>query len=244
MWRKATYYRSASIAVLVAGLLWAVSQCASAASLSITSEVFTGNAPLASTPTPASDSGSFSQSVTGNSPAAVSPPNWLLPGGPPRVQLSPYAFNSGSGPDGSAALDAPYSVLDSGGGPVSTATYDVNSSSFSFLWGSPDPYNEIAFFSGPDGTGSPEGAFNGTSLACSSSTCKDTDFDLVTFTASGGAIGSAVLTNTGAGAFEYDIDPVSAVPLPASIYMFGSVLTGAFWLSHRKRSTVSSLGGT
>jgi hypothetical protein len=41
------------------------------------------------------------------------------------------------------------------------------------------------------------------------------------------------------------ITPVSApseIPLPPAIYLFGSILGGAFWLGRRKRNAVSSLG--
>jgi hypothetical protein len=36
--------------------------------------------------------------------------------------------------------------------------------------------------------------------------------------------------------------PPPEIPLPPAIYLFGSVLGGAFWLGRRKRSAVSSLG--
>jgi hypothetical protein len=65
-------------------------------------------------------------------------------------------------------------------------------------------------------------------------------FDLVTFTAaSGGGIGSVVLSNNTGAAFEFGI---GVVPLPPAIYLFGSVLGGAFWLGRRKRSAVDGLG--
>jgi hypothetical protein len=116
----------------------------------------------------------------------------------------------------------------------------VDSSSFTLLWGSPDAYNQVALFSGLNGTGSPEGTFTGAGLACGRSTCNQMQFDLVTFTASGGGdIGSVVLSNNTSPAFEFGI---GAVPLPPAIYLFGSVLGGAFWLRRRKRSAVSSLG--
>jgi hypothetical protein len=237
MWWKAS---SASLAALVVGSLSAVSQSVSAATVSITNEVFTGDAPLVGTPAPASFSGNFLQSVTGSIPATVPPAEWLLPGGPPRAQLSPYAFNTGPGSDGSSATtDAPYSVLGAGtGSSIGTATYNVDSSSFALLWGSPDSYNQVAFFAGLNGTGSPEGTFTGADLACFTRTCNGMQFDLVTFTASaGGDIGSVVLSNNTSAAFEFGV-----VPLPPAIYLFGSVLGGAFWLARRKRSTVSILG--
>jgi hypothetical protein len=36
----------------------------------------------------------------------------------------------------------------------------------------------------------------------------------------------------------------SEIPLPPAIYLFGSVLGGAFWVGRKKRSAVSSLGST
>ena len=223
-------YRSTAVAALAAGSLWAFSQGASAANVSITAEVSTGNAPLEVMTTPASESGDFIQSLTGTANRSDA--------------LSPYAFNTGAGSDGTAAAtNASYSALGAvGGSPVGSATYNVNSSSFSFLWGSPDAYNQVEFFSGANGTGSSEGIFTGADLACFiSGTCKDTGFDLVTFLASGGDIGSVVLTNSTLHAFEFNVDP-AATPLPSAIYLFGSVFGAAYWISRRKRSSASSLG--
>jgi hypothetical protein len=236
-------YRSAAAAALSVGSLWAFSQGASAGTVAITAQVFTGNAPLAvGTSTPASESGNFIQSFTGSFDGGID-------------TKSPYINNIGAGPAGSAAaMNAPYSVLgDGAGSPIGSATYNVNSSSFIFLWGSPDTYNQVEFFSGPNGTGSSEGTFTGTNLACfASGTCDGTDFDLVTFTASGGDIGSVVFSNNTGAAFEFNIGPFAvATPLPSAIFLFGSLLGGVFWLgrrkhslSRRKRSAVSSLGGT
>lgn len=228
-------YRSSGFAALAIASVWAFPQVASAATVSISGQVFSGNAPIAGTPAPASFAGNFIQAASGDIPATVASQDWLLPGGPPRVQLSPYAFNT----DGNTG--APYSVLDSGGGPVSSATYNVNGGSFTLLWGSPDPYNSVSFFSGPNGNGSPEGSFTGPSLPCfGSGACADFGFDVVTFAATAGSIGSVILSDTGTAAFEFGIIPVSAVPLPSAIYLFGSVLGGAFWMSRRKRSAFPS----
>jgi hypothetical protein len=133
-------------------------------------------------------------------------------------------------------------VLGAGGAsPIGSATYNVNSSSFGLLWGSPDPYNQVAFFSGLNGMGSNLGEFNSTNLACFSTSCNETGFDLATFTDPSGDIGSVVLSNSTAAAFEYGIDPLST-PLPGTIYLFGSVLVGAFWLNSKKHRAVSGLG--
>lgn len=221
-------YASALVVSVLA--LCACSYGANAATISITSQDYTGNAPLEGTPTPASSSGIFSQSVTGS----IS-----------DVELSPYAFNTGAGADGNAAAtSAPYSVLNAGGSSSpATATYNVGSSTFTFLWGSPNSYNEVAFYTGPNGTGSVIDVvsgettyYDGQNLACFSSTCGQTLFDLVTFTVSSGTIGSVVLTDTGAAAFEYG---VSATPLPAAFPLFASGLgvMGLFgWRRKRKNS--------
>jgi hypothetical protein len=119
-------------------------------------------------------------------------------------------------------------------------TYNINAPTADLLWGSPDPYNEVTFFSEPGGMGTNLGSFNGTDLACFSTSCNQTAFDLVRFAASSGDIGSVVLSNTAKAAFEFaDPDPIL---LPPAIYLFGSVLGGAFWLGRRKRRAVSILG--
>jgi hypothetical protein len=136
---------------------------------------------------------------------------------------------------------------------LGSATYNVNSSSLTLLWGSPDPYNQIAFYTGPNGTGSLIDViggnttnYNGSNLACFASTCSDTLFDLVTFAVSGGNIGSVVLTDAGA-AFEYELAPTpDTLPLPASLPLFAGGLSalGLLGWQRRRKSRVSVLGAT
>jgi len=224
-------FRSTALAASIL-VLCAFSQGASAATISITSQVFTGSAPVEATPAPASESGNFSQSVSGSIAA---------------VELSPYAFNTG------ATANAAYSLLGAGGGPVSTAIYNVNSASLSLLWGSPDPYNQIAFFTGQNGTGSLIDViggntinYNGSNLACFASTCADTLFDLVTFAVSSGTIGSIMLTDAGA-AFEFgfatQVDP-AATPLPAGLPLFATGIGGLGLLGwyRRRRKAGARIG--
>jgi hypothetical protein len=187
---------------------------------------------LLSTPPSTSASGIFSQNVTGS----------II-----GVELSPYAFNTGSGPDGSAAaMNAAYNVLGPGGG-WGSATYNINSSSFTFLWGSPDPYNQIAFYTGPNGSGSVIDVvggnntyYDGSNLACFGNTCTQTLFDLVTFAVSSGDIGSVILTDAGP-AFEYELDPPPAnsapdpLPLPASLPLFAGGLSALGLLGCRRK---------
>ena len=60
-----------------------------------------------------------------------------------------------------------------------------------------------------------------------------------------GNLASGVFDQTNRNLPLGSITPAAAppeIPLPPAIYLFGSVLGGAFWMSRRKRSAVSSLG--
>jgi hypothetical protein len=196
-------------------------QSGNAATISITSQTFTGNAPVEGTPTPASSSGSptFVQSVTGSIP---------------NVELSPYAFNS------NGTANAPYSVISPGSVGAGDAIYNIgNSSTFTLLWGSPDTYNVVQFYSGANGTGSllsttgaSTNSYIGSDLACYTTTCTQTLFDLVTFTYDSGNIGSVKLIDTGQAAFEYGI---AATPLPAALPLFAGGLGFLGYLTRRRK---------
>jgi hypothetical protein len=221
--------------------LTALAGTANADSISITSQDFVGNAPLEGAPTPASTTGLF-QNTTGS-----------ITG----VTLSPYAFNTGLGPDGSAAAtSAVYSVLNLGGSSSpATAIYNINDTTFSMVWGSPDLYNEVQFYSGLNGSGSLidviGGAtitnYTGANLACYGTTCTQTLFDLLTFTDTGGLIGSVILTDTSSAAFEYTIVPnanqFSSTPLPGAIWLFASGLGILGFAKRRKQSSTLSAFG-
>lgn len=149
--------------------------------------------------------------------------------------LSPYAFNSNYSTVG---VNWNYDVLDAGGGPTSSAIFNlVNTDTFTLLWGSPDTYNIVQLYSGPNGTGTLEATYNGGNLTCYATTCKDTLYDLVTFTDVTEDIGSIVLTDTGQAAFEFGLNPT---PLPAALPLFASglFLIGLFaW--RRKRNALA-----
>jgi hypothetical protein len=210
---KSRYY--CTFACIALGLV-AFHPDADAATISITSQTFTGNAPVLGTPTPASHTGVFSQSVTGS----VS-----------GDRLSPYAFNN------NGTTNAPYSILSEGSAGAGSATYNVGASSFTLLWGSPDTYNIVQFWSGTNGTGSllsttgaSGNSYIGSDLACFSTTCNQTLFDLVTFTDATGTIGSVVLSDSGTAAFEY-----GATPIPAALPLFATGIGAMGLLGWRRR---------
>jgi hypothetical protein len=199
---------------LTAGVLglFLCSPAANAATVSILSQDTTVLPTSDNLPIPTSTSGNFIQSTSGSSPGQLSP--WT--GAPP-----PQVNNA-------------YSVLNSGGGVPGDAIYNLsgpNNTGFTFLWGSPDTYNSVVFFSGAGGLGTVEGSFTGSSL---SPPAPGTGFDFITFTTGGtGTIGSVELLDNGTAAFEYaDVTPT---PIPGALSLFagGLGLMGVF--SRRKR---------
>jgi hypothetical protein len=179
------------------------------------------NAPLYFTVLPNDQSPTFVQNVSGSI------------GG---VERSPYELNN----NGNAG--AFYSVLAPGGQVGSaTATYNfvAGTTVFALLWGSPDTYNNVAFFNGPDGTGGQIGStLAGSNLACYPSNCTQLAWDVVTFTASGGTFGSVVLTDTGQAAFEFGLrvgTNQGETPLPAAFWLFGTVIAGTAGASRMRR---------
>src|SRR5262249_38196577 len=162
---------------------FALLEDANAATISITSQSSALNAPVTNTPAPVLSSGIFSASVTGSAP---------------NDRLSPYQFNN------NGTTNSPYSIISQASAVAGSATYNVGATRFTLMWASPHYYNFVQFFSGPNGTGSlltTTGAsgnnYIGSDLNCFATTCHDTLFDVVTFTAASGLIGSVVITGTG-----------------------------------------------
>lgn len=160
---------------------------------------------------------------------------------------SPYQLNTDS--NGGAFYDvlAPGSSGQTGS---ASATYNLNSATvFALLWGSPDTYNQVQFWSGAGGTGTLLDAttYTGASLQCyGNSSCTQYAWDVVTFTAGAGqSFGSVVLTDVGNNggangtpAFEYGLrvgSNQSEAPLPAAFWLFGTVIAGAAGASRMRR---------
>jgi hypothetical protein len=158
-----------------------------------------------------------------------------ISGSIPDDRLSPFVNPS---------LD--YSVISdvAGGGrkgdpfDIGSAVYNITPQDnvLSFLWGSPDAFNTVTFYTGPagthgNGTGTVIATFTGSDL----SAILGEGYDLVTFDMTG--VGSVVFSDDGQSAFEYadvDIDPT---PLPAALPLFASslILMGLFCRPKRRK---------
>jgi hypothetical protein len=223
-----------STAAAVALLLVAGSQGVKADTIQVNIIQDTGNAPVEGTATPSVIVGSFTQGEVGSVP---------------NITLSPYAFNN------NGTQNTPYNVISMDATGPGSIAYNVNANFFGLLWGSPDPYNEIEFFSGPNGTGAPistlytgnvtGGVFpgpvlTGGNLSCFTTVCQDTGFALTEFTDLTGTIGSVVLADiSGNAAFEFGtVQGRLATPLPGAAALFAGGL-GLLGLVGRRRRKVA-----
>jgi hypothetical protein len=126
-----------------------------------------------------------------------------------------------------------YTSIQGGG----SATYNFSSSDIlSILWGSPDSWNTLTFWSAPGGTGTDLYSITGNSLDL-----QTYGHDLVVFTMTGGTFESVVLTSS-QNAFEF-ADLQAQAPLPAALPLFagGLGLVGLLARrSKRKNATASA----
>lgn len=178
----------------------------------------TGNAPVEGDATPASFSGSFIQGEVGS----IS-----------NETLSPYANNN------NGTQNTPYNVLSFNNAGAGSATYNLSgSSTYEFLWGSPDTYNTVSFYSDAGGTGTLLGTFTGAALSCfgNGGDCTDTGFALTLFTDTDGSFGSVVLSDEqGEAAFEFG----TVAPLPGTLGLFLGGLALLGFVALRRRSNAA-----
>jgi hypothetical protein len=161
----------------------------------------------------------------------------------PGLYRSPFE-NSPSGPgallsDGGRGVgdwsSLQYTSIQGGG----SATYDFSSpmDNLSILWGSPDSYNTISFYSGDNGTGFLY------SITGSALDIQTYGHDLVDFAMLGGDFESVILSSK-YNAFEFaDLqasnDP--AAPLPSTLPLLASGLGAVFLLTCRKNRRKTSV---
>jgi hypothetical protein len=155
----------------------------------------------------------------------------------PGVTRSPFEnANQTTGPGYGNA----YTNIPTGG----SGTWNYSASNnLSILWGSPDSYNNLTFFSGLDGTGSNLGSFTGAALAIAS-----VGHDLVTFVAGVGEFFQSVVLSSSGNAFEFtnlvascegeQCPAPGTVPLPGALPLMISGMVGVGgllgWRKRRK----------
>jgi hypothetical protein len=224
----------------IAGALMLAGMAGSANALTFTeTSVWSSLAPNAPLTSPLFTTATFSPLYTpSTSGTLLSPP----------TQRSPYQDNT----DG-LATSGLYSVLSPGGNDPggSSATFDVSGvTSLKILWGSPDNYNHVSFL---DNTNTPVtftnvgvgSDLNGSELGCfGGGSCTNLHWVLVTFNWDT-PISSLVLSDDGQAAFEFAMqqpgDVIRPTPLPAAVWLFGSVLAGGAGFGHwRKRKAKSA----
>ena len=118
----------------------------------------------------------------------------------------------------------------------------------SIIWGSPDPYNTLSFYSGTIGSGTLLGSFTGVDLAIDHSQ-PAMGKDVVTFGTDVGFFNYVVLTTT-SNAFEFtnleaactECAPPPSTPLPAALPLFvGGLGTVGFFARRKKRKGAAAV---
>jgi hypothetical protein len=170
----------------------------------------------------------------------------------PNIYRSPFenanagnggVYNSNNGGYQQPGFDLlPYTSIEANS--TATYTFSAAATSLSLLWGSPDSYNYIAFYSGPNGTGL-EDIISGSALLL-----QTYGHDQVTLTLGGEAFDSVVLSSSGSNAFEFanllattqvgQLDHLQSTPLPAALPLFvGGLGIMGFLARSRKRNATA-----
>lgn len=144
---------------------------------------------------------------------------------------SPFEENGVPGPGGTITpgyAKVPYTTI--GSFASGTATYNFSSpmDTLVILWGSPDTYNTLSFYSGQNGSGF-LGSFTGNDLTVPS---LGLGYDLVTFISASGF--ELVVLSSSQAAFEF-ADLQASAPLPAALPLFATGLGVMGYLARRRK---------
>src|SRR6185437_7250892 len=140
--------------------------------------------------------------------------------------------------------NTPYTSVSSPAAANSTATYNFSSpvNTLTFLWGSPDSYNTLSFYSGANGTG-----LLGSLTGDSPILIQTLGHDLVTLQLDGGLDFSSVVFSSTQAAFEFaglsateTGNGPGETPLPATLPLFASGLGVMGLLGWRKKKRKNS----
>ncbi|MFT3731269.1 MAG: hypothetical protein QM780_07570 [Hyphomicrobium sp.] len=117
------------------------------------------------------------------------------------------------------------------------AIFNLEGNSLSLLWGSPDTYNVLNFYSDEDGVGLLASYSPGSSITGGSISATQGGFDLVTFLLSE-SFKSVGFSSGGTPAFEF-ANLVATTPIPPALILFASGL-GLLGFSGLRRRNSSS----
>ena len=108
------------------------------------------------------------------------------------------------------------------------ATYNTGKTAapFGFIWGSPDTYNSVSFYTGKNATGTLIGTITGSQLTLA---ILGLGHDTVSIDV--GQAYESVRFSSGGNSFEF----TSPTPLPGALAMFGTVVAGAGALMRRRK---------
>jgi hypothetical protein len=150
------------------------------------------------------------------------------------VYRSPFedAATPGTGVGNWASLQ--YTSVQGGGQAIYNFVGTTAATDLSLIWGSPDSYNTIAFYSGKNGTGTLIDQITGSALL-NPPGADGLGHQFVVLNP-GQAFGSIVLSSS-ANAFEFA--NLTTTPLPGALVLFGSVLAGAGACMRRRRDRLA-----
>jgi hypothetical protein len=147
-----------------------------------------------------------------------------------------------------------YSVLDYGGsttGPEESALFVVptagGATTLDMLWGTPDSYNSLSFYTSNNGTGTAIQTFTGTQIAALLGVKTGVNgTSSIQFLSSVDFGSFVLLDNPGQAAFEYSVSSISGggststTPLPAALPLFAGGLGLIGMLSRRRKQKGSA----
>jgi len=146
------------------------------------------------------------------------------------VYRSPFEnFDGSLGPG--YGITNPFASIQAGG--FALYNFDGPENSFSMLWGSPDAFNTLSFYSGVNGAGSVLLTLTGSDMLIQTFGHDLLQIDF------GDQFFQSVLLTTSANAFEYTnmqaSDPVLATPIPPALPLFATGLSALGLLGWRRK---------
>jgi hypothetical protein len=185
------------------------------------------------------DANAVTISITGQNTTVIPTTNFITTPdstfGPFNLSTTGSIINERRSPyQGTSIPNTPYSILSEASAGFATATFNCSGcTGFGLLWGSPDVYNSVNFYSGLNGTGTLIATFTGSNLVPPAT---GLGFNEVTFSSLGtGTFNSVVLRDSGQAAFEYSNVSVPGPIAGTGLAGFVAACFGLIGLAWRRR---------